>query len=138
MSLETRHFYKSKREGHSGRFRLKPITLLLAQSAPKLGRKEENLKTIEKQAISARRKDINLLIFPELHLTGYSMQDMVNELAETIPGPSEKRIEKIAKEHGVHIILGMPEESEVKGVIHNTALIVGPKGLVGKYRKIHL
>jgi predicted amidohydrolase len=96
------------------------------------------MKTIEKQASTARRKNIDLLIFPELHLTGYSMQDEVNSLAETIPGPSEKRVERIASEHGVHIVFGMPEESEVKGVLHNTALIVGPKGLVGKYRKIHL
>ncbi len=66
------------------------------------------------------------------------MQDEVYNLAEAIPGPSEKRVEKIASEHGVHIVFGMPEESEVKGVIHNTALLVGPKGLVGKYRKIHL
>ena len=93
---------------------------------------------IETQSSSARRKNIDLLIFPELHLTGYTMQDEVFDLAEPILGPSVKRVEKIAKEHGVHIVFGMPEESEVKGVIHNTAVLVGPKGLVGRYRKIHL
>jgi predicted amidohydrolase len=117
---------------------LKQIALLLAQTGPVLAKKTENLKTIEKQASSARRKNIDLLIFPELHLTGYTMQDEVYNLAEPIPGPSEKRVEKIAKEHGVHIVFGMPEESQVKGVIHNTAVLVGPKGLVGRYRKIHL
>lgn len=117
---------------------MKPLTLLLAQTGPRLAKKAENLKTIETQASSARRKNIDLLIFPELHLTGYTMQDEVFDLAEPVPGPSEKRVEKIAKEHGVHIVFGMPEESEVKGVIHNTAVLVGPKGLVGRYRKIHL
>jgi predicted amidohydrolase len=117
---------------------LKPITLLLAQSGPRLGKKAENLKTIETKASSARRKNVDLLVFPELHLTGYTMKDEVYGLAEPIPGPSEKRVEKVAREHGLHIVFGMPEESEVKGVIHNTAVLVGPKGLVGRYRKIHL
>jgi predicted amidohydrolase len=117
---------------------LKSISVLLAQTAPVLAKKSENLRTIEKQAGSARRKEIDLLIFPELHLTGYTMQDEVYNLAEPVPGPSEKRVEKIAKEHGVHIVFGMPEESQVKGVIHNTAVLVGPKGLVGRYRKIFL
>ena len=66
------------------------------------------------------------------------MRDEVLHLAEPIPGPSARKVESIARQHGVHIIFGMPEESEVKGVIHNSAVFVGPKGLVGRYRKIHL
>jgi predicted amidohydrolase len=117
---------------------MKPVSLLLAQTGPKLGNKERNLKQISEQASKARKKNIDLLVFPELHLTGYTMRDEVSHLAESIPGPSTQKVESIAKEHGVHVIFGMPEESEVKGVIHNTAVFVGPKGLVGKYRKIHL
>jgi len=117
---------------------MKPVSLLLAQTGPKLGNKERNLKQILEQASKARKKNIDLLIFPELHLTGYTMRDEVSHLAESIPGPSTRKVEAIAREHGVHAIFGMPEESEVKGVIHNTAVFVGPKGLVGKYRKIHL
>src|SRR5207245_9791388 len=66
------------------------------------------------------------------------MKDEVFHLAESIPGPSTRKVESRAKEDGVHIIFCMPEESQVKGVIHNTAVLVGPKGLIGKYRKIHL
>jgi predicted amidohydrolase len=117
---------------------MKPVSLLLAQTGPKLGNKERNLKQIAEQASKARKKNIDLVIFPELHLTGYTMRDEVFHLAESIPGPSTRKVESMAKEHGVHIIFGMPEESEVKGVIHNTAVFVGPKGLIGTYRKIHL
>jgi len=117
---------------------MKPVSLLLAQTGPKLGNKERNLKQISEQASKARKKNVDLLVFPELHLTGYTMRDEVSHLAESIPGPSTRKIEKVAREHGVHIIFGMPEESEVKGVIHNTAVFVGPKGLIGRYRKIHL
>jgi len=117
---------------------MKPISLLLAQTSPRLGNKERNLKQISEQATKARKKNVDLLIFPELHLTGYTMRDEVSHLAESIPGPSTRNVERVAKEHGVHIIFGMPEESEVEGVIHNTAVFVGPKGLIGRYRKIHL
>ena len=117
---------------------MKPISMLLAQTGPRLGNKERNLKQISEQAAKARKKNVDLLVFPELHLTGYTMRDEVSHLAESIPGPSTRKVERAAKEHGVHIIFGMPEESEVKGVIHNTAVFVGPKGLIGRYRKIHL
>jgi len=117
---------------------MKPVSLLLAQTGPKVGNKERNLRQISGQAAKARKKNVDLLIFPELHLTGYTMRDEVSHMAEPIPGPSTRKVESLAKEHGVHIIFGMPEESEVKGVIHNTAVFVGPKGLIGRYRKIHL
>jgi len=117
---------------------MKPVGLLLAQTGPKLGNKERNLRQISEQASKARKKNIDLLIFPELQLTGYTMRDEVSHLAESIPGPSTRKVETLAREHGVHVVFGMPEESEVKGVIHNTAVFVGPKGLIGRYRKIHL
>ena len=117
---------------------MKPVSLLLAQTGPKLGNKERNLRQISEQASKARKKNIDLLIFPELQLTGYTMRDEVSHLAESIPGPSTRKVETLAREHGVHVVFGMPEESEVKGVIHNTAVFVGPKGLIGRYRKIHL
>jgi len=117
---------------------MKPVSLLLAQTGPKLGNKERNLKQISEQASKARRKNVDLLIFPELHLTGYTMRDEVSHLAEPIPGPSTRKVERMAREHDVHVIFGMPEESEVKGVIHNTAVLVGPRGVIGRYRKIHL
>jgi len=117
---------------------MKPVSLLLAQTGPKLGNKERNLRQISEQASKARKKNADLLVFPELHLTGYTMRDEVSHLAESIPGPSTRKVETLAREHGVHIVFGMPEESEVKGVIHNSAVFVGPKGLVGRYRKIHL
>ena len=117
---------------------MKPVSLLLAQTGPKVGNKQRNLKQISEQASKARKKNVDLLIFPELQLTGYTMRDEVYHLAEPILGPSTRKVEAMAREHGVHVVFGMPEESEVKGVIHNTAVFVGPKGLIGRYRKIHL
>jgi len=115
------------------------IRLALAQISSKRENKKENLRKIEEFTIRAKEQAADLVIFPELSLTGYVVRDQIYELAETIPGPSTKRIEDLAKKTGMHIIFGMPELSEkTKATIFNTAVFVGPKGVIGKYRKMYL
>jgi len=101
--------------------------------------KAENLTKIEKTVIKAKKQAADLVIFPELSLTGYVVRDQIYELAETIPGPSTKVIENIAKKTKAHIVFGMPELSEkTQATIYNAAVFVGPEGLIGKYRKMYL
>jgi predicted amidohydrolase len=115
------------------------IKLALAQISSKRENKEENIKKFEALTLRAKEKGADLVIFPELSLTGYVVRDQVYELAETIPGPSSQKIEEIAKKTGMHIIFGMPEISEkTKTTIFNTAVLIGPHGLIGKYRKMYL
>jgi predicted amidohydrolase len=115
------------------------IKLALAQITGKRESKSENLLKIEKLTLNAKQQGADLIIFPEMSLTGYVLLDQVYELAETIPGPSTLRIEKLAKQTGMHIIFGMPELSEkTQATIFNTAVLVGPQGLIGKYRKMYL
>ncbi len=111
----------------------------LAQIECKPGDKAGNLKKIEQAAVRAQKQGAELLILPELSLTGYVVRDQIYELAEEIPGPSVKRIEAFAKKAGLHIIFGMPELSKnTQATLHNTAVLVSPKGLIGKYRKMYL
>jgi len=115
------------------------IKLALAQISSKRENKKANLQKIEECAIKAKEQAADLVIFPELSLTGYVVRDQIYELAETIPGPATKKIEDIARKTGMHIIFGMPELSEkAKATIFNTAVFVGPKGFIGKYRKMYL
>ena len=115
------------------------IKLALAQISSKRESKSENLLKIEKLTIKAKQQEADLIIFPEMSLTGYVLLDQVYELADTIPGPSTQKIEALAKKTGMHIIFGMPELSEkTQATVFNTAVFVGPKGLIGKYRKMCL
>jgi predicted amidohydrolase len=115
------------------------IKLALAQISSKRENKKENLGKIEEYTQKAREEAADLVIFPELSLTGYVVHDQIYELAETIPGPSTQRIEELAKKTGAHIIFGMPELSEkTEATIFNTAVFVSPKGIIGKYRKMYL
>ena len=115
------------------------IKLALAQISSKRESKSENLLKIEKLTLKAKQQGADLIIFPEMSLTGYVVLDQVYELAETIPGPSVAKIEALAKKTGMHIIFGMPELSEkTQATVFNTAVFVGPQGLIGKYRKMYL
>ncbi len=115
------------------------IKLALAQISSKRENKKENMQKIEGLTLKAKEQSADLIIFPELSLTGYVVRDQIYELAETIPGPSVERIEALAKKTGMHIIFGMPELSEkTKATIFNTAVLVGPNGFIGKYRKMYL
>ena len=115
------------------------IKLALAQISSKRESKNENLLKIEKLTLKAKQQGADLIIFPEMSLTGYVVLDQVYDLAETIPGPSTLKIEKLAKQTGMHVIFGMPELSEkTQATIFNTAVFVGPQGLIGKYRKMYL
>jgi predicted amidohydrolase len=115
------------------------IKLALAQISSKRESKSENLHKIEKLTLKAKEQGADLIIFPEMSLTGYVVLDQVYELAETIPGPSTEKVEALAKRTGLHIIFGMPELSEkTQATVFNTAVFVGPRGLIGKYRKMYL
>ena len=115
------------------------IKIALAQISSKREDKEANFKKIEKLTLKAKEQGADLAIFPEMSLTGYVIHDQFYELAETVPGPTVEKAEALAKKTGMHIIFGMPELSEkTQATVFNTAVFVGPQGLIGKYRKMYL
>jgi predicted amidohydrolase len=64
---------------------------------------------------------------------------MHEEAAETIPGPSTVEVAKLARELGVYVLFGMPEQDEKDSdVRYISVAVVGPEGILGKYRKVHL
>jgi predicted amidohydrolase len=119
---------------------LDEINIALAQISCRVGDKKFNIKTIEKNIQRAKKENVDLVVFPELALTGYVCRDLVYELAEIVPnGQSVRQIESIAKKEKVHVIFGMIEKSSrASAILHNTAILISPEGFVGKYQKIYL
>jgi predicted amidohydrolase len=58
-------------------------------------------------------------------------------VAERIPGPQSERLVQICQELKATIMVGLLEKDE-QGRVFNTALIAGPEGILGTYRKTHL
>jgi len=115
------------------------VNVALAQISCKVGDKKHNVNVMKKNVKEAKKRNANLIIFPELSLTGYVNRDLAYELAEPIPGPTTRSLEEVTKGENIHMVLGMPERSEkARAVLYNTAVLLGPDGFIGKYRKMHL
>ena len=116
------------------------ITIALGQMSCQVGNKRKNLEAMENRVKQAKKAGARLIAFPELSLTGYTVRDRAYELAEPVPkGDSVREIERIAKSEDIHIVFGAIERSARTGaVLHNSAVLVGPKGYVGKYQKMYL
>ena len=56
---------------------------------------------------------------------------------EPIPGPTTERFGELAARYGCYIVVGMPEVDPETDIYYNSLALVGPEGVVGKYRKTH-
>ena len=106
------------------------------QFDPVFGDVGRNLETVTAQL---ERAQADLIVLPELFASGYQFvsKDEVLQLAEPVPGgPTTARLCEIAARRGMTIVAGLPERSGDR--CYNSAVIVGPSGLLGCYRKTHL
>jgi 5-aminopentanamidase len=100
--------------------------------------KGRNMQAILDWLETAALNGAELIIFPECALTGYCFDSLEEALpqAETIPGPSTERIGHAAKERGCAAVVGMLEREAHN--VYNAAAVMGPDGILGSYRKVHL
>jgi len=81
----------------------------------------------------------DMYVLPELFASGYlfSSREQVWAMAESIPdGETCRQLSKVAQKHGCHIAAGLAEKAGDR--VYNTAVLIGPQGVVAQYRKIHL
>ena len=91
--------------------------------------------------VTARLEQVeaDLIVLPELFATGYQFisKEEVLRLAEPVPdGETTKRLADLARRRRVTIVAGLPERAGLQ--CFNSAVVVGPKGFIGCYRKTHL
>jgi 5-aminopentanamidase len=115
-----------------------PTKIALAQIDITFADRERNLARIIEVLAEAATNGAQLVVFPEAALTGYCFDSLVEarEHTEPIPGPSTKRLSGVCRELNTHVIYGLLESDGEK--IFNACALVGPDGVVGSYRKIHL
>ena len=111
--------------------------------------KKANLEKYISLIDEASSSGASLLVLPEQSLQGYlpSMTKLDKahyqyqyDNAETIPdGISVRAIIDKAAERGLYIVFGMTEkDADIDYRLYNTAVLTGPEGYIGKYRKVHL
>ena len=106
------------------------------QTQPEFGTVEANLNQA-KNLWGERKAD--LLVLPELFSTGYQFQSLAEarSLSEPIPdGPTTQFLIDWARDTGMTIVAGLAERDGK--TLYNSAVIVGPLGFIGKFRKAHI
>ncbi|KAJ9429903.1 Predicted amidohydrolase [Candidatus Pantoea symbiotica] len=110
--------------------------------------KARNLNNLLAWMEHAAQEGADLVVFPEQILQGY-LPDTLNwngeavawqmAQAEVVPqGESVLALQRQATQLGVHVVFGMTERHPERAeVLFNSAVLLGPQGLVGVYRKVH-
>jgi predicted amidohydrolase len=106
------------------------------QMQPVVGDIEANLAKIEAAADRAAMEGAELLIAPELALTGYGAADRFPDLATPAHGPVTQRLSEIAAKHGLAIVAGFAEKAFES--TFNSAFFTDGKGQTAVYRKCNL
>jgi predicted amidohydrolase len=109
---------------------------------------DENLRRIVAQIDEAADAGAELVVFPECALQGYPTTERKSTKAgllrawadaeDVVGGVHTSQILEHAVKRKIHVVYGMTEKTSVGGVVYNTAVLTGPDGHIGSYRKVHL
>jgi predicted amidohydrolase len=116
-----------------------PVRVACIQMEPKVGSLEANIADSVARIDAAAAQGAKLMVLPELTSSGYVFEtrDEAFSLAEEIPhGPASRAWMAAAKRHGAWIVAGIAERVGQK--LFNSAVLIGPDGHVGTFRKMHL
>lgn len=105
------------------------------QFSPKLGNIKANFEFHLKKIRTAVADGIDLIVFPELSLTGYQLKDLVSDVTVTPEDNILKNLKDVSKE--IDIVFGAPYE-EVPGIIHNCAFYLTRGKLLHLHKKVQL
>jgi N-carbamoylputrescine amidase len=104
-----------------------------------IGNKDNNIAATLRHIDTAAAQGARLIVLPELANTGYAFDTRAEayDHAEPVPdGVTCQAWAKAAAAHNAYIVGGI---TEIDGVtLYDTAVLIGPDGYIGRYRKTHL
>lgn len=115
------------------------VKIACIQMEPQVGAKSRNVEKTLALIDQAARNGAKLIVLPELCNSGYVFETREEAfgLAEEIPaGPTTKAWCDAAARHQAYLVAGICERDG--DTLFNAAVIVGPAGYIGTFRKVHL
>jgi predicted amidohydrolase len=111
---------------------------------------DSNLKKYREFIEEAAERRVDFLVFPEVSLQGYVMGYPVPDsatwheqlryfrsVAETVPGPATDILQGYAQRYNMLIQAGMAESAMDGNITYNSAVLIGPRGVIGVHRKLY-
>jgi predicted amidohydrolase len=125
------------------------VTVACVNFTPIWGDTAATLVKMKANVVEAASQGADIVVFPEGALQGPGSCSACADAggpctkhlanAETVPGPSTQAMAALAAEHDLYVVFGMPErDPEDSNRLYNAAAVVGPEGILGTYRKVHL
>jgi len=110
----------------------------VAQIEPRLGEVGRNLEACLARLSEAADAGAELLVLPECAIPGYMFDSAAEAMrfAEEVPGPTTEALAAECRRLSIHTVCGLLERDGDR--LRNAAVLVGPDGLIGTYRKTHL
>jgi N-carbamoylputrescine amidase len=115
------------------------LTVACIQLEPRFGDTTWNVQHSLDRVNEAADRGAHLIVLPELCNTGYVFQNRAEafRLAEEVPGGSSVEAwSQVAAKRGIFLVAGIAEKHGDR--LYNSAVVVGPQGYIGTFRKIHL
>jgi len=109
--------------------------VVLAQTNPALGDVRRNLADHERRIAAAAESGADLVVFPELSLTGYFLKDQSAEVALTLDAPEIERLARLSER--VSVAVGFVERAP-DGRLYNALAFLEDGRVLGVHRKVHL
>ncbi|MCD2193614.1 nitrilase family protein [Actinomycetospora endophytica] len=118
-----------------------PVRVAALQTDPQVGveNKKANLAETLRGIEQAATQGARLIVLPELASTGYSFDTREEAYAHAEPVPDGLTCSAwidAAAAHDVYLVAGLAESDGV--ALYDTAVLIGPDGYIGRYRKTHL
>lgn len=103
-----------------------------------LGDVPGNLERMASRFQEATQSGAELVVFPECAVTGYCFQDLdeARPFAQSIPDSVTEAMTRLCSQANAFAVFGMLEADGE--AIYNAAVLTGPEGVIGSYRKVHL
>ena len=115
------------------------VKIACVQMEPIVGEKDKNLSRSIEMIEEAAGNGARLVVLPELCNSGYVFEtrEEAFALSEEVPaGPTSEAWIQLAAKHDLHIVAGINERDG--DALYNSSVVVGPRGHIGTFRKVHL
>ncbi|MFO8084648.1 MAG: nitrilase-related carbon-nitrogen hydrolase [Desulfobacterales bacterium] len=112
------------------------IAAVVCQSL--VGEAEDNFHQMTKWVCVAKNSGVELICFPEMNITGYSIHKSILGHSEALTGTVVEKLSQLARLENIMILAGIAEKHENKKKVFASHLVIRSDGSWKNYRKLHI